>query len=86
MTKSMGRPEQEALQQLLVECRQKAGLTQRDLAKRLDTWHSRIHEYEVGERRLDLIQLRDYVAALGLTLPEFVLLVEQQIERTKAAS
>jgi transcriptional regulator with XRE-family HTH domain len=79
MKKSIGRPEQDALQRVLTECRVAAGLTQRQLAKRLGTFQSRIYDYESGERRLDLVQLRDYVAAMGLTLAEFVARFEAAI-------
>lgn len=49
-----------------------AGLTQKQLAERLDSPHSRISDYERGIRRIDLIQLRQYCEAVGLTLRDFV--------------
>lgn len=42
------------------------------LAERLETSHSRISDYERGERRMDLIQLRQYCKVVGLPLQEFV--------------
>lgn len=80
MRKSIGTREQEILQELLKQCRIEAGLTQRELASRLGTGHSRISEYETGERRMDLVQLVDYTAALGLPFLDFVRRFAQEIE------
>ena len=41
----------------LVSLREEAGLTQRQLAKRLNREHSLISRLEQGERRLDLVEL-----------------------------
>lgn len=40
----------------LLAMRQKAGLTQRDLAKKLGREHSFVWRIEAGERRLDVIE------------------------------
>ena len=72
MRKSIYTAQQRHFQNLLRQVRQDAGLTQTSLAERLETAHSRISDYERGERRLDLIQLRDYCRALGVPLQEFV--------------
>lgn len=72
MQKAIGTPEQEVLQELLKTCRQEAGLTQRELAARLNTIHTRIGGYERGQRRMDLVQLDEYTAALGIPLVRFV--------------
>lgn len=81
MQKSIGRPEQEILQRLLRQCRKEAGLTQRGLAERLQSGHSRISEYETGERRMDLVQLREYLDAVGVSLADFVFRFEAAIAR-----
>ena len=70
--KSIHTEQQRHLQDLLRQVRQDAGLTQISLAERLETAHSRISDYERGERRLDLLQLREYCQALGVPLQEFV--------------
>lgn len=72
MQKAIGTQEQEILQELLKACRLEAGLTQRDLAARLNTIHTRIGGYERGERRLDLVQLDEYMTALEIPLVQFV--------------
>lgn len=49
-----------------------AGFRQVDLAKKLRVPQSMISKYEVGERRIDLLELREICAALGVSLVEVV--------------
>jgi transcriptional regulator with XRE-family HTH domain len=63
---------QECLQHLLRETRLKADLTQAEVAKRLKLPQSFVSKYESGERRLDLIELREVCKALGVSLLAFV--------------
>lgn len=50
---------------LLTEQRRKAGLTQADVARRLDKPQSYVSKYEQGERRLDVIEFIDVASAIG---------------------
>lgn len=72
MQKSIHTRQQHCFLDLLKQIRLEAGLTQVELAKKLETAHSRISDYERGERRLDMIQMRQYCEAVGITLREFV--------------
>lgn len=54
--KSVHTPEQQLLRELLVAARDRAGLTQQKLAKRLGKPQSFVAKYEGGERRLDVIE------------------------------
>jgi len=63
--KSVHTPEHRALRELLVAARDKAGLTQQALAKRLGKPQSFIAKYEGGERRLDVIEFVVIVRAIG---------------------
>jgi transcriptional regulator with XRE-family HTH domain len=58
---------------LLRQLRREAGLTQADVAKRLDVPQSFVSKYESGERRLDVIELRHVAEAIGTTLDALVL-------------
>jgi transcriptional regulator with XRE-family HTH domain len=69
--------------ELLKEFRAAAGLTQVELAKRLKQSQSFVSKMEVGERRLDMVQLRTVCAALGTTLQEFVAQWEQRLRERK---
>ena len=64
---------------LLKEARASAGLTQVQLAKKLKQSQSFVSKMEVGERRLDLVQLRTVCLALGTTLPELVAKWEERL-------
>lgn len=60
------------LLELLRQVRIDAGLRQVDLAKRLRQPQSFVSKYESGERRLDLLELRQVCTAAGTSLEEFV--------------
>ena len=64
----------------LKEIRIEAGLRQVDLAKKLGVPQSRVSKYELGERRIDLLELRAICTALGLPFVEFVKELERRIE------
>lgn len=70
----------ECLQALLREIRIQVGLTQTELAARLEKPQSFVSKYESGERRLDLAELDEICRALGIALPE---LVRRYEERTQ---
>lgn len=56
----------------LRDLRERAGLRQSDLAERLDVPQSFVSNYENGERRLDLTELDQITAALGIELTSVV--------------
>ncbi|WP_133662132.1 helix-turn-helix transcriptional regulator [Paraburkholderia sp. BL10I2N1] len=56
----------------LREARKTAGLSQVELGRRLDLTQSIIGKCERGERRLDVIELREWCGAIGVTLSELV--------------
>ena len=69
---TLGTREHKILLTLLKKIRVEAGLRQVDLAKRLKVPQSMVSKYEVGERRLDLVELRDICAILGVSLVEVI--------------
>lgn len=58
-------------QKLIRELRKESGLTQLELATLLEKPQSYVSKYESGERRLDLIEVRDICSKLNLSLEEF---------------
>lgn len=54
----------QVLCEVLVNARNEAGLTQRQLAQRLGRAHTFIAKVELGERRLDVIEFIDLAHAL----------------------
>jgi transcriptional regulator with XRE-family HTH domain len=51
--------------QLLVEAREKTGMTQRDLAARIKRPRSFVGRMEAGERRIDVIEFIEIAKVLG---------------------
>ncbi|HEU5151524.1 MAG TPA: helix-turn-helix transcriptional regulator [Iamia sp.] len=72
MEKSIGSPDHQRLAQRLRELREDAGLRQVELAERLGVTQSFVSNVENGERRLDLIELRQVCRALDADLVELV--------------
>jgi len=78
MGKSLSSTEGETLAALLRAVRSSAGLTQAEVAERLKQPQSFVSKYESGERRLDLVELRQICKALGISLGEFVRRFEKE--------
>lgn len=84
MKKSIFTDEYTVVTQLLVETRKQAGVTQVELAATLGCTQSFVSKVERGENRLDVIQLRTILSALGMTLASFVKELEQRLPKPKA--
>jgi transcriptional regulator with XRE-family HTH domain len=50
----------------LIETREKAGVTQRELARRLKRAHSYVGRIEIGDRRLDVPEFIEWCELLGV--------------------
>lgn len=72
MHKSIYTRQYQALLEILREARVTAGLTQGDLAERLGMGQSDISKCEMGTRRLDVVELKLWVEALGAELMDVV--------------
>jgi ribosome-binding protein aMBF1 (putative translation factor) len=64
--------QQKKLLVLLRGVRVDAGLTQSELASRLGTDQTFISKYESGERRLDIVELREVCRAIGTDFVTFI--------------
>ena len=80
MEKSIYTREYEVLIRLLRETREQANVTQVELARRLKQTQSFVSKIELGDRRLDLVQLRTILTALGTSLGEFVTRFEEALK------
>jgi transcriptional regulator with XRE-family HTH domain len=56
MIKTIHSQQGEHVREVLVKLREKAGLTQRQLARKLRREHSLISRLELGERRVDVVE------------------------------
>lgn len=68
MPKTLRSPRQVRLIDLLVEQRKRAGLSQADLAKKLDRYQSVVSSIESGGRRVDVVELLDIADVIGLDI------------------
>jgi len=80
MTKNTYTAQQQCLQALLRQVRQEAGMRQVDLATRLGQHQSYVSKYESGERRLDVLELRQVCQELGISLTDLILKFEALCE------
>ena len=79
MRRTLYSDENAVLCRLLQELRSEAGLTQTQLAEALEEPQSNISRVEVGQRRLDLLELRQWLEPLGVTLRDFVKRLEKRL-------
>lgn len=84
MPKSLYRPEYEAFLCLLRETRLAAGLTQQQVADRVGRPQSFVSKLESGERRCDVVELRDLCAVLGVEPAEFMRRLDVAVERDRS--
>ena len=63
----------------LRQTREKAGLTQDQLAERLGETQSFISKCERGERRIDIVELREFCLAMDTTLEKFIHAFERML-------
>lgn len=79
MEKSIYTREYEAMLRLLRRARNGTGITQVELSRRLQISQSFLSKLERGDRRIDFVQLRSILTALGIPLAEFVRSFESEI-------
>lgn len=65
------------LRGLLIEAREQAGLTQVEVAQRLRRVQSFVSKYELGERRLDIVDFLAVCDCLGADPAELLAKVQQ---------
>jgi DNA-binding transcriptional regulator YiaG len=79
LSQRIPRRQRMALAALLRDLRQEAGLRQEDLAARLGTNQNAVSNLELGERRLDVLELRLLCAVLGISVEAFVTRLENAL-------
>lgn len=72
MKKSLFSEDYKCFLKLLREVRERKGLTQEQVAERLETTQSIISKCERGERRLDVVELKAWCQAINISLPAFI--------------
>ena len=72
MEKSIHSKDYAIFLELLKSNRENAGLSQSAVADRLNATQTFVSKCERGERRLDIVELHKWCAALGIEMPTFV--------------
>ncbi|MDM4768308.1 helix-turn-helix transcriptional regulator [Pelomonas sp. SE-A7] len=80
MPKPLHNAQYSKLLELLREARSECGLTQRQLAETLGEDQSYVSKCELGVRRLDVIELRNWTDALGLSFQAFAKRVDRALK------
>jgi len=75
---------QEFLWKLLRDIRKESNQTQTDLALKLKRRQTYVSKYELGERRLDLLEIYDICNACGVTLIELMERIEPEHQKYAA--
>lgn len=68
MKKRIYLAQRDRLVSLLREMRIEAGVTQTDLAAHIEKDQAYVSRYESGQRRLDVLEVREICQAIGITL------------------
>jgi transcriptional regulator with XRE-family HTH domain len=76
----------ELFREILKELRESKGVTQAQLAERLEIPQSYVSKYETGERRLDFVETAEICEALGIKTADLANLFEARLEKAAAAS
>lgn len=80
MDKKLYSHQQKQLLNLLRKLRMDKEMRQQDVADSLGEPQSFVSKYEIGERRLDILELREICHVLGYSLPDFCKELEKLIE------
>lgn len=80
MPKSIPQTHYATLRKVLREYRLEEGLRQVDLARRLKKEQNYVSRYERGDRRLDVLELREICSALDVGVIEFMRRLEKSLK------
>jgi transcriptional regulator with XRE-family HTH domain len=80
MRKSLYRRHNQVFLDLLRRYREQGKFRQRDLALHLGSVQGTVSKAETGNRRLDVIELREWLLAMGVDFLEFMTALHEQLE------
>lgn len=72
MANALHRPQYELFRKLMIQARERSGLTQVQVAGALGKPQSFISKYERGDRRLDFSEFVEIADVLGIDVAEFI--------------
>lgn len=81
MSRTINSARHRALATYLAEQRQKAKLTQADVAKKLRRYQSFVATVESGQRRIDVVEFLDFAEAIGFDPGNAIKMLSSQKRR-----
>jgi transcriptional regulator with XRE-family HTH domain len=81
MSRTFSSPRHKALVEFVIAKRKKAGLTQVQLAERLDRYQSFITALESGQKRIDVVELMELAEAIGFDPQEAIRILKKLSSR-----
>lgn len=85
LTKSTSSQNYVRFRELLVRARREAGMTQMELAGRLDRPQSFVSKYECGERRLDVVEFLHVAESLGVDALKLIRALQEHEDWSESA-
>lgn len=83
MSKSIHQQDYALFLQHLRDSREQSGLTQEQIAAEMGVTQTFISKCERGERRMDLLEVRDYCKAMRVPFEKFVADLERKLKQGK---
>lgn len=80
MANALHRPQYELFRKLMIQARERSGLTQVQVADALGRLQSFVSKYERGDRRLDFSEFVEIANVLGIDIVEFLATYQEGIE------
>ena len=80
MSRTLGSPRHAALWAFLIEKRNKAGLSQYEVAARVGRYQSYVARIESGQRRIDAVELVKLAEAIGFDPAKAIRLIQRTPE------
>ena len=84
MVRSLRTPGHLALMRVLIETRKIEGVTQQQLADRLNRPQSYVAKIETGERRLDVVEFAEWALALEVEADRVLAVVTDAVKASSA--
>lgn len=74
--------EYQAIREVIISARLEAGLTQREVARRLDKAASHVSLIERGERRIDMLEGYRFACLVGLPFSDFADRIAERLRQS----
>ncbi|MBI5301813.1 MAG: helix-turn-helix transcriptional regulator [Chloroflexi bacterium] len=81
MTKSIHTDNYGLFLEQLRKTRESSGFTQEQVAEKMEVTQTFISKCERGERRMDILEVRDFCRAIGVSFEKFIAALERTLKQ-----